>query len=168
MVEQYVAHGMLAPDELVNAILKKQVKDLDTQTGFLLDGYPRNVEQAEDLDKYLKIDIAIHVKISDELALKRLLGRLYCPDCRSIFHEIDSPPALPGICSVCGGKLKHRDDDQEDVIRNRLMEYRFMTEPMAGYYRQRGVLLTINGDQPIPFLFQELVKKMGKLGFLNA
>lgn len=168
LVEQYVAHGMLAPDELVNAIIKKRLKDLDMEGGFLLDGYPRNIEQAEDLDKHLSIDLAIHLKMTDAIALRRLLGRLYCPACRSVFHELESPPAIPGICSVCGGPLKRRDDDQEETIRHRLMAYRFMTEPMTTYYRQRGVLLSVNADQPIPFLFQELIKKMAKLGFTNV
>lgn len=167
LVEEYVAHGMLAPDEVVQAIMKKRLSSLDVEKGFVLDGYPRNIEQAEVMDKFLRMNLAVQIKLSDEEAVHRLAKRLYCPACHAVYHEVDAPPALPSICSVCQGALKRRDDDREDIVRSRLMAYHFMTEPMASYYRQRGVLLAINGEQAIPSLFQELVRKMSKLGFSN-
>jgi len=165
IAEEYVARGMLAPDEVVNAIVKRRFKEVLTEKGFLLEGYPRNVDQAESLDRLIKINFAIQIKIRDEEAVRRLMGRRQCVHCRSIFHVEAAPSALPDRCALCGHELVKRDDDREDVIRQRLMAYHFMTEPLAAYYRQRGVLLAVNGEQSIPFLFQELVKKMEKLGF---
>ena len=166
LMKSYVEHGMLAPDELVNAVMMKRLKEEETEKGFLLDGYPRNVEQATALDRYLKVNIAIQIKISDREAIRRLVGRRQCAVCRAIFHVLAAPSALGERCSLCGGKIVKRADDTEAVIRTRLLEYRFMTEPLAAYYRQRGVLLAVNGEQPISFLFEELIKKMTKLGFV--
>jgi len=167
MVSEYVASGMLAPDELVDAIMKKSLSADDFSRGFILDGYPRNVEQATTLDKLQKIHLAIQLKLTDEEAVKRLRGRLQCETCRELFHETTLPKSDRTQCTVCGGKLKKRDDDREIVIRKRLAAYRFMTEPMARYYRQKGSLLAVNGGQDISDLFEELVKKTTRLGFLS-
>lgn len=166
LVKKYVELGMLAPDELVNAIMLRQLKLQNLDNGFLLDGYPRNVEQAEALDRFNKINLAIQLKIRDDEAVRRLLGRRQCKVCRTIFNLQNAPPVQEGICTLCGGKLMSREDDEEDLIRHRLAVYHFMTEPLATYYRRRGVLLTVNGEQPISSLFQELVRKLGKLGFV--
>jgi adenylate kinase len=165
MVEEYVASGVLAPDEVVNAIILKRLKEVSQEKGFVLDGYPRNVEQAESLDRIMKINLAIQLKMRDSEAVRRLIGRRQCSECRSIFHIDELPLALQKKCSVCGGKLIKREDDEEDTIRRRLASYHFMTEPMSSYYRQRGVLLMVNGEQSIKQLFEELTKKIAKLGF---
>ncbi len=166
LIEPYVSHGMLAPDELVNAILTKQLKQLDLERGFLFDGYPRNVEQAELFDKQMRVNLAIQIKLSDATAVKRLAGRRQCSVCRSVFHVTEAPPIKPNVCSLCGGKLVVRPDDTEAIIRERLAAYHFMTEPMAVYYRKRGVLLAVNGEQSILQLFEELSRKLAKLGFV--
>ncbi len=165
LVQDYVSSGTLAPDELVNAVVANQLKRLDLTRGYVLDGYPRNIEQANYLDRLTKVNLAIYLKISDQEAVRRLSGRLQCSACKFVFHETKSPPAKPGICSICGGKLYRRDDDTEDVIRRRLAAFHFMTEPMATYYRQRGVLLQVNAEQSIPYVFQDIMKKIIKLGF---
>jgi len=166
LVKEYVDQGMLAPDELVNAIMQKQLKNLDLERGFILDGYPRNVEQASSLDRFAKINLAIQLKLSDKEALARLLGRRQCAVCRTVSH-VKLAAADPARCAVCGGRLKARPDDTESTIINRLAIYHFMTEPLAVYYRQHGVLLTVNGEQSIESLFQELVRKILKLGFVG-
>ncbi|MFA6429318.1 MAG: nucleoside monophosphate kinase [Patescibacteria group bacterium] len=165
LIKEYVDQGMLAPDELVNAIIQKQMKAIDLERGFILDGYPRNVEQAASLDRFAKIGLAIQIKISDAEALRRLLGRRQCQECRSIFH-VDQLVSAAKACALCGGKLIKRGDDEEQTIMSRLAVYHFMTEPMTTYYRQRGVLLCVNGEQSIAELFHELVKKIIKLGFV--
>lgn len=165
MVAEYVAGGMLAPDELVDAILKKRLKEFDLGNGFLLDGYPRNVEQAGTLDRLSKINLAIQIKLKDDVAVERLTGRLQCQSCRSIFHETSLPPDARKTCALCKGALVRRGDDTEDIIRKRLTAYHFMTEPLARYYRQKGVLLAVNGEQTIEQLFDELTRKLAKLGF---
>lgn len=165
ILQSYVMSGLLAPDEVVNAVLAQRLKKLDLSHGFILDGYPRNVEQAIQLDRVTKINLAIYLRISDAEAVRRLTGRLQCVRCKAIFHIRDVPPVKAGICSVCGGKLAPRDDDNEEAIRKRLATFHFMTEPLAAYYRQRSALLQVNGEQPIPYVFEDMVKKIAKLGF---
>ncbi|MFZ2804566.1 MAG: nucleoside monophosphate kinase [Patescibacteria group bacterium] len=167
ILQSYVDSGLLAPDEVVNAVLTQRMKKLDLSRGFILDGYPRNVEQAIQLDRVLKINLAIYLKIADAEAVRRLLGRRQCVRCKTTFHLRDVPPAKPGICSVCGGKLEARADDTEEAIRKRLATFHFMTEPLVTYYRQHGAVLTVNGEQPIPYVFDDLIKKMAKLGFTS-
>ena len=167
LVEQYVSQGLLVPDELVNAVMARHLKRMDLAHGFILDGYPRNVEQATTLDRILQVNLAIHIKIDDMDVIKRLNGRWQCPECKSVYHESEAPPAKKGICSLCGEKLFRREDDKEEVIKQRLKAYHYMTAPLANYYRQRGVLLAINGAQPIHYVFEDIVKKISKLGFVT-
>jgi adenylate kinase len=165
IAQQYVATGCLAPDELVNGIMSNQLKSLDLSRGFLLDGYPRTVDQAAFLQRILPVNVAVFIKIPDELAVKRLLSRIQCPECKVIYNERDVQPALIGICSVCGGKLKRREDDVEEAIRVRLANYHFMTEPLERYYREKGALLMLKGDQSIDYVHETLMKKLARLGF---
>lgn len=165
LIDEYVNRGLLAPDEVVNAIVARRLQALDLSHGFVLDGYPRNVEQAIHLDRLMKINLAIYLKISDKESLRRLAGRLQCPICKQVYHVTDAPPLKSGKCSVCGSRLIRREDDTEELIRHRLVTYHFMTEPLMAYYRQRGVLLTVNGEQPIAYVFQDIIKRMAKLGF---
>lgn len=165
LAKKYVESGALAPDELVNAIVAHHLKRVDISHGFILDGYPRNVEQATYLDRVAKVNLALQIKISDKEALHRLTGRVQCVACKQVYHLIESPPIKPGVCALCGHRLKRRTDDTEELIRNRLATYHFMTEPIAAYYRQRGVLLNINGEQAIPYVFEDIMKKAAKLGF---
>ena len=165
IAQQYVATGCLAPDELVNGIMSSQLKSLDLTRGFLLDGYPRTVDQAAFLQRILPVNVAIFIKIPDELAVSRLLSRIQCPECKVIYNTRDVQPALSGICSVCGGKLKRRDDDVEEAIRVRLANYHFMTEPLERYYRMKDVLLMVKGDQSIDYVHETLMTKLARLGF---
>jgi len=166
LVSQYVTQGLLAPDDLVNAVMARQLKKLDLTKGFILDGYPRNVEQAMHLDKLIKIKLAVQIKISDEEAVARLSGRTQCKKCKTVYHDKFAPPAKKGICSLCGEPLVQRADDTQDVIMQRLEAYHLLTAPMASYYRQKAILLTINGEQPIQYVFEDVIKKIAKLGFL--
>ncbi len=165
LVKEYVDHGSLAPDELVNAVMTNRLKKTDLSKGFILDGYPRNVEQAQHLERLLKINLAIYFRISDTEAIRRLVGRRQCRQCRFIYHATDVPSPVPNKCSVCEGELYRREDDVEEFIVRRLAAFHFMTEPLVSYYRQKGTLLTINAEQPIAGVFGDLVKRMGKLGF---
>lgn len=164
MVAEYVSAGMLAPDELVDAIIKKQLKMYNLALGFVLEGHPRNVEQALWFDKIVKLNIAIQLKVSDETVVKRLQGRLQCTGCRAFYHTSQLPEGTE-LCPVCSKRLARRDDDVEETVRKRLAAYHFMTEPLACFYRQRGVLLAINADQTFEQLFEELTRKLAKLGF---
>ncbi len=165
MVQEYVEAGMLAPDELVDAVVLKRLKGLATERGYVLDGFPRNVEQAEALDRLLKPTLAVQLKLPDSAVIERLKGRIQCLRCRSVFHRAFGL-SDGGDCPVCGGKLGRRKDDTEEMVRRRLATYHFMTEPLAAHYRQRGILLAVNADQPVSELFQELERKLAKLGFV--
>ncbi|MBD3281356.1 adenylate kinase [Candidatus Uhrbacteria bacterium] len=166
LVAQYVTQGLLAPDDLVNAVMARQLKKMDLSKGYLIDGYPRNVEQAMHLDKLVKIKLAVQIKISDEEAVDRLSGRTQCVNCKTVYHEKHSPPSKKGTCSLCGESVVQRADDTEEVIIQRLKAYHLLTAPMAAYYRQKGILLTVNGEQPIQYVFEDIIKKIAKLGFL--
>lgn len=166
LVSQYVTQGLLAPDDLVNAVMARQLKKITLTKGFILDGYPRNVEQAQHLDKLVKIKLALQIKISDEEAVRRLGGRTQCVNCKTVYHEQYSPPAKKGKCSLCGEAVVQRADDTAEVIKQRLKAYHLLTAPMAAHYRQKGILLTINGEQPIQYVFEDIINKIAKLGFL--
>ncbi len=165
LVNSYVAQGLLAPDDLVNAVMAKQLKKIDLTKGFILDGYPRNVEQASQLDRLIKINLAIQIKIPDDEVIKRLSMRKQCPKCKTVYHSKYAPPAIKDKCSLCGEYLVQRADDTTAIIKQRLKAYHLLTAPLAGYYRERGVLLPINGEQPIPYVFEDILKKIAKLGF---
>lgn len=164
IVSEYVSAGMFAPDELANAILAKRLKGIDAERGWIMDGYPRNVEQAETLDRVARVTLAIQLKISDACAVTRVAGRLVCGSCRAVMCRDDVGERRE--CAVCGGTLAFRPKDEEESVRRRLAAYHFMTEPLASYYRQRGVLLAVNGEQPASDLFDELTRKLAKLGFV--
>lgn len=165
IAEEYTRTGCLAPDELVNGIMSSQLKHMDLKKGFILDGYPRTVDQAGFLQRILPVNVAIFIKIPDEMAVERLLSRIQCPACKTVYNLKEAPPAIEGICSVCGKKLKRREDDTEEAIRTRLVNYHFMTEPLARFYRQKGTLLMIKGDQSIEYVHKVMMGKLAKLGF---
>ncbi len=165
IAEEYTRSGCLAPDELVNGIISSQLKSLDLSRGFILDGYPRTVDQAGFLQRILPVNVAILIKIPDEVAVKRLLSRIQCPVCKTVYNTSEARPAISGVCAVCGGALKRREDDTEEAIRTRLANYHFMTEPLARYYRQKGTLLMIKGDQSIEYVHKVMMGKLAKLGF---
>lgn len=165
LIKSYVDKGMLVPDELANAIIQRRLHDVGKKGGFILDGYPRNVEQAEALDRVTQITLAIQLRVSDQESVWRLRGRRQCPSCRLMYHLQAAPPKTENTCDACGVALVKRKDDEEDIIKTRLAAYHFMTEPLASYYRQRGVLLAVNGEQSIRSLFDELTRKIKKLGF---
>lgn len=166
LAKEYIDAGNLAPDELVNGIMAKQLRTLDLSHGFILDGYPRDVDQAQNLQRILPPNVAITIKLSDDMAVKRLASRLQCVRCKAVYSSTSNPPVRPGICSLCGGKLHRRSDDNEKTIRARLSAYHFMTEPLSRFYREKGILLPVNGEQDVPYVFEDLIKKLAKLGFI--
>ncbi len=167
LVRDYVDHGVLAPDELVNAILASRLKKLDLGQGFVLDGYPRNVEQAQWLDRTLKPNLAIALRLPDDAAVARLRGRRMCRGCGAVWHAGLLPKPWDADCPCCEGMLETRSDDAEEPVRRRLRAYHFMTEPLASFYRQKGILLTVDAGPSIADVNANLVKKMLKLGFIS-
>lgn len=165
LAKPYVEQAILAPDDLINAVLLSRLKGFQPEKGFVIEGFPRTIDQAVYLDKLARVTLAIHLRVADDVVLSRMLGRLNCKKCNFVYHEKTSPPKVAGICDLCGGKLFKRSDDREDLIKARLAAYHFMTEPLAGYYRQRGVFLPIKAELSVESVFQDVIKKMAKLGF---
>ncbi len=166
LVMNYVEQGMLAPDDLVNAVILKKIRRcVMNERGFVLEGYPRNVEQASALEKVSKTQIALHLKLSDEEARERVEGRRECTSCNAVYHLDTVPPGELETCVRCGYGLQGRPTDQEEAFISRQAVYHFMTEPLVGFYRQKGVLLTLKAQQSIRALHEELLKKLKRLGF---
>lgn len=148
---QYMRRGELVPDKTVLDLVSERVNCLKCHGGFLLDGFPRTVAQAEALEKLLtKHRIQLGAVISYELAIERIVARLSgrrtCPGCKAVFHVEALPPKIPGICDHCGGKLYQREDDQPESIRVRMVAYEKSTAPLAEFYRKRGLLRTVSAE----------------------
>ena len=149
LAKSYMDAGNLVPDSVTNEMLKNRLADSDTADGFLLDGYPRNVGQAEFLadvlkEKSLSLDSVLELSIPNEEIIKRLSGRRTCRNCGASSHEIFDKPKVDGVCDNCGGELYQRDDDKEEVVINRLKVYNEQTEPIIEFYRNLGLLKVIS------------------------
>lgn len=139
-IKEYVDRGELAPDEIIIELLVRRLQKPDANKGFILDGFPRTVKQAEFLEKSFKIDIVINLNVPDEVIIQRLSNRLTCRRCGAIYNRLTLKPKVDEICDVCGGDLYQREDDKPEVIKERLAVYRRSTEPLIRYYREKGIL----------------------------
>ena len=152
--QKYMERGDLVPDEVTIAMVTDRLADDDTQAGFLLDGFPRNLPQAETLKKMLaswdtKLDVVLELVVDDDEVVRRLSGRRGCRRCGRIWHVVFDPPVLPGICDDCGGELFQRDDDREETIRHRLEVYQQQTTPLVSFYADEGTLLGLDATGPV-------------------
>jgi adenylate kinase len=150
----FMDKGDLVPDEVTIGMVSSRLQEDDAQVGFLLDGFPRNVPQAETLKKMLaewdtRLDIVLELVVDDDEVVRRLSGRRTCRKCGRIWHVVFDPPARQGICDECGGELYQRDDDQEDTIRHRLEVYQQQTRPLIAFYADEGTLLGIDATGPV-------------------
>ncbi len=146
----YMDRGQLVPDDLVLKLVDQRLRKKDARNGFILDGFPRNVMQAEALAKGLehaglKLDKAVAVIVPDEEIVKRISGRRTCRNCDAMYHVVFEPPAKPGICDKCGGELYQREDDAEETVRERLKVYAETTRPLLDHYGRLGLLAQVNG-----------------------
>lgn len=147
MAQGYMDRGELVPDEVVMGVLREHVfQGKGEPTGFVLDGVPRNVSQAEALADMLApktLDVVVNLDVSTEEVLRRIAGRRVCTNCGANYNVVDNPPKLPGACDACGGALVQRDDDTEDAVRRRLEIYESTTAPLVDWYKARGLLATV-------------------------
>ena len=168
--KEYMDRGALVPDELVIDMLVKRIAEPDAEAGFVLDGFPRNLNQAKALDDALTredktIDMALNITVPDEQLVKRLGGRWLCRNCGAIYHEITNPPSVAGKCDKCGGELYQRDDDRPDTVRARLDQQKPPAD-MIEHYRDAAKLIDINGEQAVDEVTEELVAAVGQGGQL--
>jgi adenylate kinase len=147
----YMEKGQLVPDEITIQMVLERLNSPDLKNGAILDGFPRNIKQAEALDKAMaaenrKIDKVVYIRVSEKELLKRLGGRWICRKCQAPYHEIDSPPKVKGKCDRCGGELYQRPDDNAETVKKRLAVYFDETMPLIEYYKKAGKLLEIEGE----------------------
>lgn len=150
--------GQLVPNDLVLGLIRERLSSPDTRNGFILDGFPRNIEQAEELDRLLSsvsmpIQKSILIDVDFDILMQRLTGRLTCEDCGAVFNIFTNPPSLEEECDKCGGKLHHRSDDNEETIGKRLRVYETQTQPVAEYYEKQGKLSVVEGKGEIEDIF---------------
>jgi adenylate kinase len=160
--KSYMSRGELVPDELLITIIKDRLSRSDCSGGFLLDGFPRTIPQADALQMILtessrKLDVVLNIDVDDEELIKRLSERRMCA-CGTSFHMVFNPPEKEGICDACNGKLYQREDDKADAIRNRLIVYKKQTQPLITYYTKKNILRRIDGSKDISAIFKDIKK----------
>jgi len=163
LAKSYMDQGLLVPDEVVIGIVKERLNKPDCEKGFMLDGFPRTLAQAESLDTMLlelnrKIDHVINIDVDRGILLDRLTGRRICKSCGATYHVIFNPPKEEGICDKCGGQLYQRDDDNEATVATRLDVNIEQSAPILAYYQDKGLLRNINGQQDIDKVFADIAK----------
>lgn len=164
--KQYMDQGALVPDELTCDLVMDRIQQDDCKNGFVLDGFPRTIPQAEALDAALgkineKMDYAIDVDVPDENIVNRMSGRRACLNCGATYHLISIPPKVEGICDRCGSKIVLREDDKPETVQKRLKVYHEQTQPLIEYYSGKGVLKEVDGTQPMDDVFAAIVKILG-------
>jgi len=152
--KDYMDRGALVPDDVIIRMMGERLGRADARRGFILDGFPRTIAQAEALgtllnDLGLTLDTVVYLDVSEPELLRRLTGRRVCRKCGHTYHLVSNPPKRPGVCDACGGELYQREDDSEATVRNRLDVYRRQTSPLLDYYRERHMLTTVSGEGPV-------------------
>ena len=148
--KSYMDAGDLVPDDVIIGIVKERLAQSDCENGFVLDGVPRTVAQAEALDEAgVRIDRVVNIQVEDDAIVRRMSGRRVCSDCGASYHTDYKPSKIDGVCDKCGGKLVIRKDDQESIVKDRLQVYHDLTEPLIAYYEKKGVLKTVIGQERV-------------------
>jgi adenylate kinase len=165
--QEYMNAGELVPDELVVDLVKDRLMQEDCANGYLLDGFPRTIYQAEELDKFLaeqgqKLDAVINFEVGHDELITRLTGRRICKKCGASYHIVNIPPKKEGVCDKCGGELEQRKDDTVETAENRISVYRESTAPLIGYYEKTGALKNFNAERDHEIVFKEIVAEIGE------
>lgn len=166
--KEYMDKGELLPDEIVIGIVKDRLKEDDAQKGFILDGFPRTINQAEELDKILpelgmELDAVINVAVPEDEVVRRIVNRRSCKDCGAVYHLVYQPPKEEGKCDYCGGELYQRDDDKEETVRDRYNVYREQTEPLIEYYSKQDLVKNVDGTKDIDEVTKDVMDILDNL-----
>ena len=166
--KEYMDSGALVPDSVTIGIVEERLGEPDCSQGFLLDGFPRTVAQADALDQLLKklnfpLDGVLNIAVDEEVLLERLTGRRICRQCGATYHTIFNPPNVVEVCDKCGGELYQRSDDTLETAKNRLSVYEEQTSPLIAYYREQGLLKDIKGDQEIEQVLTDILVALGQV-----
>ena len=157
-VRELIDKGNLVPDSVTNEIVAARISKKDCAKGFVLDGYPRNLVQAEFLNGKKPVSKCVYIEISDAESIKRISARLVCSGCKADYNTIYIKPKKAGVCDKCNGKLMQRDDDKPEFVKKRLETFYRETKPLLDYYEKKVVLIRVNGEQPIGKVFADIVK----------
>lgn len=160
LVKEIMDKGELVSDELTTQVLENRLSKEDAKKGFVLDGYPRNLSQLNSFNEITNIDFVIELIVRDEEVVRRITSRRTCEACGAIFNTIFIKPMKPGICDKCQRKLVQREDAKPEVVKERLRIYHDQTDPITKSYMEKGILLRINGEQPIQKVFEDILKKL--------
>lgn len=163
--KEYMDKGLLVPDQLVVSIVKDRLSKADCKDGFLLDGFPRNEDQAEVLEEELlkmgiKLNKVVNIQADKDLLIQRAIGRRICKECGTSYHILFNPPKVAGICDLDGGSLYQRDDDNEETVSTRIEVYLSQTQPLIQFYEKRGLIVNIDGTKPIDETFNAIVEAL--------
>lgn len=164
--KSYMDQGWLVPDDVTIGMLLDRIGEADCANGYVLDGFPRTIPQAESLTRALAnrgetMEYAINVDVPDESIISRMSGRRVCPACGATYHIVTIPSKQEGLCDICGDKLVQREDDKAETVRKRLAVYHDQTRPLIEYYRQAGILVTVDGTKDLNDVFMDIVNVLG-------
>ena len=160
--KSYIESGALVPDAVIIGIIKERLAADDCKNGFILDGVPRTVAQAEALEQMgVRIDKVLDIEVADENIIRRMSGRRVCASCGASYHVVNIPPKKEGICDVCGGALKQRKDDDPETVKDRLAVYHKETEPLKDFYEARGILKTVDDQPTVAGTTQLILRALG-------
>jgi adenylate kinase len=159
LAQGYMERGELVPDEVILGMVRERVDG--KSDGFLFDGFPRTIAQAEGLEEILPVHLAIYLELPEEEVVRRLSARRVCKQCGANYNLITQPPKVPGVCDRCGGELYQRPDDNEEVIRNRFRVYTEQSAPLIGYYERKGILVRVDASLPPDEVFRRVAEVLG-------
>ena len=161
--KKFIDDGQLVPDELVTELLLNRLSESDCKNGYILDGYPRNVEQAKSAEKIgIVIDKVILIDVEDDEVVKRITGRRECETCNTVYHTLYNPPKIENVCDICGSKLICREDDNRETVEKRLSVYHSITEPLKAFYVEKDMLIKVEGKDTIEDTTREMFKALGE------
>jgi len=166
-VIRHIMKGYLVPDEIVFEVVKKRLDEHDWNYGFVLDGFPRNISQAEFFMESYDVDAVILIEVPDEVAVQRALSRRVCEQCKLDYNLIHHRPKIPDLCDVCGGKLLSRPDDKPDAVKEQLLEYNSKTIPIIDLFRQKDLVVSVNGNKQIEQVHSDIKRELMKLDVLR-
>ena len=162
-IKKYMDEGSLVPDDVILSIIAQRIDQPDCAGGFILDGVPRTLPQAEALDaKGIRIDHVVSLEVDDEQIAERMAGRRVCTECGASYHVVSNPPKQAGICDLCGGSVAIRKDDEPETVKHRLKVYHATTEVLKAYYAGQGKLRLVYGNQPIQDTHKDILKAIGE------
>ena len=164
-IRSFVEKGELVPDEIVIETIRKRLSQDDCKKGFILDGFPRTLEQAKALDEIVVLDLVLEFVAPDDVIIKRISGRRICSKCGAIYHVVFNPPKVSGVCDECGAPVIQRDDDKPEVVRHRLKIYKKRFAPIIDYYMKKGILVKVDARELADKVVPKIVEVLKKYGF---